>query len=50
MDVHLSKCRICKKITRQIERIVTDKLPPNVKVMECTVCGVMGVVLMEDSE
>jgi hypothetical protein len=32
----------------QRERIVTDKLPPNVKVLECLKCGVMGVVLMAD--
>ena len=40
------ECRKCKKITNQIERIVTDTLPPNVKVLECTTCGVMGVCLM----
>ena len=48
MDVHLSSCRICKKVTMQRERIVTDKLPPNVKVLEYLKCGVMGVVLVED--
>ena len=48
MDVLLATCRLCKKITKQHERIVTDTLPPNVKVLECSVCGVMGVVLMED--
>lgn len=42
------ECRKCKKITNQVERIVTDTLPPNVKVLECTACGVMGVCLMGD--
>lgn len=40
------ECRKCKKITSQIERIVTNNLPPNVKVLQCTVCGCMGVCLM----
>jgi len=37
------ECRKCKKVTKQLERVVTDNLPPHVKVLECTVCGVMGV-------
>ena len=41
------ECRKCKKVTNQLERIVTDNLPPNVKVLECCVCGVMGVCLLE---
>ena len=41
------ECRKCKKVTNQLERIVTDNLPPNVKVLECGVCGVMGVCLLE---
>jgi len=43
------ECRKCKKITNQLERIVTDNLPPNVKVLECIVCGIMGVCLLEAS-
>jgi len=43
----LHECRLCKKITRQIIRVVTDNLPPNVHVLECTVCSVMGVALVE---
>jgi hypothetical protein len=43
-------CRSCKKITEQIERIVTDNLPPNVKVLQCTKCGCMGVCLIECSD
>ena len=45
----LHECRLCKKITRQIIRVVTDNLPPNVHVLECTVCSVMGVALVEAS-
>ena len=44
------ECRNCKKVTDQIERIVTDNLPPNVKVLQCTKCGVMGVCLLEASD
>jgi hypothetical protein len=41
------ECRLCKKVTNQLERIVTDNLPPSTKILECTVCGVMGVCLMD---
>jgi hypothetical protein len=40
------ECRRCKRETLQVERIVTDLLPPGVKTLECTVCGVMGVCLV----
>ena len=40
------ECRSCKKITEQIERIITDTLPPNVKVLQCTVCSKMSVCLL----
>jgi hypothetical protein len=40
------ECRVCKKKTAQIIRIVTDNLPEHVKVLECTVCGVMGIGLV----
>lgn len=43
------ECRKCGKVTDQRERIVTDNLPPNVKVLQCGVCGVMGVCLLEAS-
>ena len=43
------ECRKCKTVTHQVERIVTDNLPPNVKVLMCSVCGVMGVCLVEAS-
>ena len=41
------ECRKCKKITKQIERIITDNLPDHVKVLQCTRCGNMGVCLLE---
>jgi hypothetical protein len=40
------ECRNCKKITEQIERIVTDNLPANVKVLQCKVCSKMSVCLL----
>ena len=43
-------CRKCKKVTNQVERIVTNNLPPNVKVLECTSCGIMGVCLFKDTD
>jgi len=39
-------CRICKKKTVQLIRIVTNNLPSGVKVLECTVCSAMGVALV----
>lgn len=43
-------CRLCKKATSQRERIVTDNLPPYVRVMECGLCGSLSIVLDEESE
>jgi hypothetical protein len=40
------ECRSCKKITEQIERIVTDNLPPSVKVLQCIKCSKMSVCLL----
>ena len=42
------ECRSCKKVTEQIERIVTDNLPANVKVLQCKVCSKMSVCLLVD--
>lgn len=39
-------CRICKKITTQLVRIITENLPPNVKTIECTSCGCMTVAMI----
>jgi len=50
MATHKSKCRICQRITPHDERIVTDNLPPYVKTLQCVKCGVMGVVLIEDTD
>ena len=44
------ECRKCGRKTLQLVRIVTDNLPANVKVLECTVCSIMGVALMENHE
>jgi len=42
------QCRKCKKITEQIERVVTDNLPPHLKTLQCVVCGAMGVCFVGD--
>jgi hypothetical protein len=41
------ECRSCKKITDQFERIITDTLPPNVKVLQCLKCSKMSVCLLD---
>jgi hypothetical protein len=41
-------CRICKKKTDQ--RIISefsDRLPPNLALLECQGCGVLGVEMIE---
>ena len=43
-----NNCRICKKVTQQKVVIITDDLPPNVQVLECLGCGVLGVELVGD--
>jgi len=51
IETHIKyECRKCKKITNQIERIVTDNLPGHVKVLQCTQCAKMGVCVMEDKQ
>jgi hypothetical protein len=46
MTKYNHECRRCKKITEQIERVITDNLPPYVKTLQCTKCGIMGVCLV----
>ena len=48
MTIYKYECRPCKKVTDQIERIITDNLPPYVKTLQCTKCGVMGVCMVEE--
>ena len=43
-------CRKCSKSTKHLIRIVTENLPPNVKVLECSRCGVMGVALVDSKD
>jgi len=39
-----TNCRVCKKIRNHKIVTVTDTLPPNVHVLECMGCGVLGVM------
>ena len=48
MTTYKYECRVCKKVTDQIERIISDNLPPYVKTLQCTKCGVMGVCMIEE--
>ena len=48
MDKISYSCRHCGKVTDQLERIVSDNLPSNVKVLQCIVCSYMSVCLMVD--
>ena len=43
----LNPCRICDKKTKHFIRVVSDLLPPNIHVLECGQCGVMGISLVD---
>ena len=43
-------CRQCKVITLQLERVVSDHLPPNVKCLQCTRCGLLDITLVDTSK
>jgi hypothetical protein len=40
-------CRLCKTEVLHQVRMVSDLLPPNVHVLECTGCGFLGITLVE---
>jgi hypothetical protein len=42
-----TNCRICKKIQSHKIVTVTDNLPPDVHVLECMGCGVLGVMRID---
>jgi hypothetical protein len=43
------KSPVCKgRNTNHRVRMVTDKLPPNVHVLECLACGILGVRSISD--
>ena len=42
-----AKCRKCRKATLQLERVVSDHLPPNVKCLQCTRCGLLDITLLD---
>jgi hypothetical protein len=43
-------CRKCKKLTDQFRVVVTDLLPPNTHVLQCTICSNMGIALVDDKD
>ena len=43
------KCRVCKKETQQLIRVITDNLPENVKTIQCCVCSTMTVALIGEA-
>jgi len=42
-----ANCRTCKTLTLQLERVVSHHLPPNVKCLQCTRCGLLDITLVE---
>ena len=49
MPIIVYECRLCKKKTEQLIRIVTENLPPNVKTIQCVICSAMTVALIGES-
>jgi hypothetical protein len=43
MATALTNCRVCKKTQKHKIVVITDTLPPDVHVLECMGCGVLGV-------
>jgi hypothetical protein len=50
MDKLRFKCRVCKKETEQLIRVITDNLPANVKTIQCCVCSTMTVAMIGASD
>lgn len=50
MDKLRFKCRVCKKETEQLIRVITDNLPPNVKTIQCCVCSTMTVAMIGEDD
>jgi hypothetical protein len=50
MDKLRFKCRVCKKETEQLIRVITDNLPENVKTIQCCVCSTMTVAMIGVSD
>jgi hypothetical protein len=50
MDKLRFKCRVCKKETEQLIRVITHNLPDNVKTIQCCVCSTMTVAMIGVSD
>jgi hypothetical protein len=50
MDKLRYNCRMCKKETEQLIRVITDNLPDHVKTIQCCVCSTMTVALIGDTD
>lgn len=46
MEYMNSNCRNCKQDTRQVIRIVDDRMPDFVKCLECVKCGTPTIKLI----
>jgi uncharacterized Zn finger protein len=43
-----TNCKQCSNAkTMQLERVVSDHLPPNVKCLQCTRCGLLDITLVD---
>ena len=50
MVILKADCRICKKKTNHIKVEEFDKLPEYVACLQCQACGVMGIVMIDDTK
>jgi len=49
MAMPLVECRVCKSKKDHKIVEVTDNLPPDIHVMECLGCGVLGVMRWQNA-
>ena len=47
---HYCRSKLCRKVTIQLVRVVTDQLPQGVEVLECSYCSNASIALIQPEE
>ena len=47
---HYCRSKSCRKVTIQLVRVVTDRLPQGVEVIECSYCSNASIALIKPEE
>lgn len=43
-------CRVCKATCPHLVRVVANDMPPNLVCVECTSCGILGIMMISKAE